>query len=1019
MDEAHRPSDPPPTGPHKGEVVLERLQVGDKLGNFRITRCLCEGLLANYYSVEHAFDKHEATIGVLHRRISRDEAVLKRLVLLQKKLKILEHESIPQIEEVAKVDGHLCLFMGPVGGQALGDYFSEKAVPGDSGLEPIEMKRLLAQLLGILGFAHSRDLDHRDLESNLIFIQADGSLRVLGLGLKAAIGIDLFEEVVSASVSPLDQSRLAGRLTSFDVMSPEYRAGIDEEARADIFGIGAIGYWLLTGHKPDMAHYRSPSGLVGSTAASLDPIFEKALSRERDSRYQSCRSMLLAMQETEERVESGRADYIQRQIDRIPVPRGVRARGALATRTYRLSVIGLLGVSLVALAAQFMLSVFVTKDVPTEEVARRTLPGESPRLQIRVQPLGAKVVFAEGGQSFFTNDGQLALDLRPGTYNLEVSSPGHIGVRRTVTITKDRERVEQLFVTLRPDLVEATLVSQPQADIFLIDAVGERRELGRTDAGGSFALSIPRPKGAYSIEVEKEGYRSARIDGTALAALKPNEARIEQLLEALPASVRVTTDPEGAEIFVEGQSVGTSPVVVERAETEASFEVIAQLAGYRPTSWTLRLRPGEEAVLDFGELVPRSAELRVEVLFEGLDMESAAALRPQVQIMIDDKSYSLDHPALQSVPEGLRRIRAEHPLYLSDLMELELVDGQVVALDLELRPRPGYVDLSLPAGLQARAFADGERWDIKDGRLELPALRDLSLELHIQDHLTMVRRVRLEPAQTIQWEARPVRIPGPDLGAAWTVPYLGLQMGWVPPGRYVMGSPLPEQGRLPNEGDATPVTFTQGFWAGVHEVTQGEYQRVMGENPSAFPDERQPVESVTWSQASAFCQRLTESERRAGRLPQGYIYRLPTEAEWEYAARAGSQGPFHFGEVADASMGNFQGVYPRDFQSDFRRADQYGPMPVGAFEPNALGLHDVHGNVAEWTADAYNGRLPGVPLADPEPRVGSDRFSVRGGSWASNASRARSAVRESIQSEIQSHSIGFRVFLAPAPESPR
>lgn len=183
--------------------------------------------------------------------------------------------------------------------------------------------------------------------------------------------------------------------------------------------------------------------------------------------------------------------------------------------------------------------------------------------------------------------------------------------------------------------------------------------------------------------------------------------------------------------------------------------------------------------------------------------------------------------------------------------------------------------------------------------------------------------------------------------------------------------------------------------------------------PAAFFGARHPVDSVTWEEANAFCRALTTRERAAGRLPEGYVYRLPTEAEWEYAARAGSKTPFHFGEQADTTYGNFRGIYPRESAQDRPSTETYGTEPVGSYTPNAYGLYDIHGNVSEWTVEAYSGRLPGGRVTDPAPRTGGERYTLRGGSWEESAVRVRSAARAEARQDTESNAIGFRVFLAP------
>jgi formylglycine-generating enzyme required for sulfatase activity len=265
-------------------------------------------------------------------------------------------------------------------------------------------------------------------------------------------------------------------------------------------------------------------------------------------------------------------------------------------------------------------------------------------------------------------------------------------------------------------------------------------------------------------------------------------------------------------------------------------------------------------------------------------------------------------------------------------------------------------------------------------------------------------------------------LPPAKSGQDYQIPYLGLDMKWIPAGSYTMGSPGNEVDRMPTEGPATKVTFPVGFWAGRFDVTQAQYQAIMGENPSEFghdaPD-RYPVEKVSWFDAREFTQKLTEREKAAGRLPTGYEYRLPTEAEWEYFARAGTTTPFSFGDHADQTKGNFKGSYPSASESDLTSNHSInGTTPVGTYPPNAWGLYDVHGNVREWVLDAYKARLPGGEVTAPALENGTDnaRRLYRGGSWGDYARDTRSAWRDpgqGVRPETVSNQIGLRVVLAP------
>ncbi len=206
------------------------------------------------------------------------------------------------------------------------------------------------------------------------------------------------------------------------------------------------------------------------------------------------------------------------------------------------------------------------------------------------------------------------------------------------------------------------------------------------------------------------------------------------------------------------------------------------------------------------------------------------------------------------------------------------------------------------------------------------------------------------------WEVfniRPLEPIWHDLlaGAGGPPPNLTGNLVWIPCGTFTMGSPASEPARYAYEGPQTRVTISQGFWMGKHEVTQAEYQSVMGDNPSHFQGANLPVENVSWHDAVAYCAALTARERSAGRLPAGYSYRLPTEAEWEYACRAGTTTAFHYGNELRSGMANFYGYYE---YPPCGSSTWYCPNPggtylgrttsVGSYAPNVWGLYDKHGN---------------------------------------------------------------------------
>jgi len=243
----------------------------------------------------------------------------------------------------------------------------------------------------------------------------------------------------------------------------------------------------------------------------------------------------------------------------------------------------------------------------------------------------------------------------------------------------------------------------------------------------------------------------------------------------------------------------------------------------------------------------------------------------------------------------------------------------------------------------------------------------------------------------------------------------------IPAGTFTMGSPDSEPARWSDEGPRTRVTLSQGFWMGKYEVTQSEYLAVMGSNPSYFQGGNLPVERVSWNDAVAYCAALTTRERSAGWLPAGYIYRLPTEAEWEYACRAGTTTPFHYGSALRSGMANFYGYYeyPPCGGSTWYCYNPSGTYlgrttSVGSYAPNAWGLYDMHGNVWEWCQDWY-GTYPGGSVSDPQGAPTGSYRVFRGGSWYyyGGAGICRSADRGYDSPALGYHGLGFRVVLAP------
>jgi formylglycine-generating enzyme required for sulfatase activity len=291
-------------------------------------------------------------------------------------------------------------------------------------------------------------------------------------------------------------------------------------------------------------------------------------------------------------------------------------------------------------------------------------------------------------------------------------------------------------------------------------------------------------------------------------------------------------------------------------------------------------------------------------------------------------------------------------------------------------------DPDLPAELKARAWQDVcKSWAVEPG--------------------ASVGRLLWDEARTAPYKvlSRVVQLEGG----------VELELVEIVAGVFAMGS---EDGD-DDEKPVHPVSIARPFWIGKYEVTQAQYRAVTGSMPAHFRGDNRPVENVTWLDADGFCKRLTEREKKAGRLLGSETFRLPTEAEWEYACRAGTTTSFSYADQLAPALANYdvsQGA-PKPRPTPARET-----LPVGSFKPSPWDLYDMHGNVWEWCADWYDreyyGRSPQLNPFNVRP---SGAMVCRGGSWINPASFCRSANRNSGDPRQANHMTGFRVVLGPPP----
>ncbi|NEO43986.1 MAG: formylglycine-generating enzyme family protein [Moorea sp. SIO4A3] len=290
-----------------------------------------------------------------------------------------------------------------------------------------------------------------------------------------------------------------------------------------------------------------------------------------------------------------------------------------------------------------------------------------------------------------------------------------------------------------------------------------------------------------------------------------------------------------------------------------------------------------------------------------------------------------------------------------------------------------------------------------------PEAEEESLKQFSFEVITVNRR-----GETIKEESKQASYFTEDLGNG-----VDLDMVYIPEGSFSMGSPKTEKGTHDRERPPHPVTI-QPFFLGKYLVTQAQWRAVanlpkikreLNPDPSYFPGDNRPVEQVNWYDAMEFCDRLSKHT--------GTEYRLPSEAEWEYACRAGTTTPFHYGKTITSKLANYNGDFTYAEEGDFTYAEEEElkyreeTTPVGHFPPNGFGLYDMHGNLWEWCADPRHDNYKGAPTDGSvwtKPTSNHTKYILRGGSWSASPIYCRSASRDyNYTRDAIKLNVGFRV----------
>ena len=893
------------------------LQIGGRLGHYRILSLLGRGGMADVYRAEDERLGREVALKAVPPEFERDPERVERFRREVRAAARLTHPNIVTVYEFGQGEGqHFYTMELMPGGDLKGRI---RAHP--EGMPPEEAREVAAAMARALDYAHGRGFVHRDVKPENILFGEDGSPQLTDFGIARAVSERTRMTATGMSIG------------SPHYMSPEQARGQLVDGRSDIYSLGVVLYEMLTGRLPfdsadtfeiGLSHINDPVPTLPREVADWQPLLERLMAKAPEDRYASA-AEVAAVLESKARTQapSPSLEPVERHLEAATRPEESAQEARAGQRE---------SPSIAAGANRDRSAAHPEEELPELDQEIPPAPEDSaPPPATRLEPAGREAVTAAPLED-------------PTGVEDERAQVEEEGTR----LEEEHARQEDA-PSLQDWLTELRAWATEQEE-----AARLPRGMLAAVAGGLLALFVV---GIIFLSLP---------DTKPTERVRPNGGAERGLVLGGDARLLVETTPPGAEVLVDGRRVGTTPL--QRYDIRAGTrEVVLRHPQYETVRMggrrfrdgrVVRIRRVLEAAT--GELMVTTTPpgAWVEVNGERAEESTPVTLGGLPAGRLEVKLGAREHRSLVvevEIPKnGVARLEQtlERIPYGSLTLDLEPADARVTLPDVRPRYRPG---LRLPRGVHR-------------------------VVVRRQGYREAVRRVRVSGSTRVRIALEPLVQPG-DLRI-----FDGMEFVWVPAGEFRMGST-----RRFAESDERPVTrvrISRGFWLGKYEVTQRQWQAVMGRNPSHFRNCGRdcPVERVSWNDVQSFIGRLNA---RSGGRP----YRLPTEAEWEYAARAGTAGAFYANPNAIAWHQGNSG----------RRTHR-----VGRKAPNGFKLYDMLGNVWEWVADR-KGKYPGGTVTDPAgPGSGSSRV-YRGGGWHDSSRACRAANRDGLQRSGRLDVLGFRL----------
>ncbi len=988
-----------------------RYKTGDVLlGRYKILGELGQGGMGLVFRCLDEVGGVEVALKMLPPEVSHDTGEMEEVRENFQLVSRLAHPNICTVKTLERDSaGDYYLIMEYAPGVSLRKWQKQSRKPETGNLKP-ELEQVLPvlrQMAAALDYAHGQKIIHRDIKPANVMIAPDGGVKVLDFGLATQ---------VHTSMSRVSHVRY-GTSGTGPYMAPEQWEGQYQDARTDQYAFAVLAYELLAGRLP----FESPDADVLRRAvlnsapkkpdgmdAKTWTVLLRALAKEREQRFASCTEFVDAL---------GGKKILPQRAQSTPgrkVWLGLAAAvvvALLAYASYRTYESNAASRTKAAAAAAETARLGELKRAQAEALQRAA---EAALTAGELEQAGAKIAELE----------QLVGKNGAGVAELNAKYEAKAGERETnsryAKASLAREAAQKLDrgETLGAKLDELELKWREaeaarqgktwgQALKAYDLVIANAKTLGESDAARAAAKT--QGAAADAARQKAESAQAARDAAAEFTGAQKEEQAAMTAFGQGDFAAASKAWKKAAELFQGSENRALAVQSYQAAQAKFEQALAADeslLKAHGGAQWNavqeqarLGAASANDPVVGHKAFAAALAKLPAAVLEaqsrerqSKLEGALAAARTARVAARWEEVVRQTEAAlALEAGHAEAQRLKAEAEQNLTPSLKLVVeAEGREVPARVEaggqswtaphtfsLTGDKRYVfNLTYPADPSDRS--GGRRW------------KPATVELTADWRGPQTRTVKLEE----QKEPQPGEAMTVDLGGG-----VRMEFAWIPAGEFLMGSPAGEEGRDDDESPQHRVTLSKGFWIGKTEVTQAQWEKVMGNNPANFKGANLPVEMVSWNDCQEFVKQLNlklETGRQLLPLASNLKASLPTEAQWEYACRAGTKTRFNTG----------------DTDADLARAGWYGSNSdskthaVGEKEANTWGLYDMHGNVWEWCQD---GKRSYTAEAQQDPEAAGSSRVFRGGGWISGAQGCRSAARASIDLVYRNRDLGFRV----------